>query len=103
MAQLYDHIRKAPVTKSDKTEKGQVDAAFARAARIVEADYEWPFQSHASMGPGCAVADVRPDGVTVWTGTQKPHFAAQGVAAVSAFLSIKCTPSGSPAQAPMAE
>ena len=80
MAQLYDHIRKAPVTKSDKTEKGQVDAAFARAARIVEADYEWPFQSHASMGPGCAVADVRPDGVTVWTGTQKPHFAAQGVA-----------------------
>jgi len=32
------------------------------------------------MGPGCAVADVRPDGVTVWTGTQKPHFAAQGVA-----------------------
>jgi CO/xanthine dehydrogenase Mo-binding subunit len=80
MAQLYSHIRKAPVTKSDKTEKGQVDAAFARAARIVEADYEWPFQSHASMGPGCAVADVRADGVTVWTGTQKPHFAAQGVA-----------------------
>jgi CO/xanthine dehydrogenase Mo-binding subunit len=32
------------------------------------------------MGPGCAVADVRADGVTVWTGTQKPHFAAQGVA-----------------------
>jgi nicotinate dehydrogenase subunit B len=80
MAQLYNHIRNAPVTKSDKTEKGQVDAAFARAARIVEADYEWPFQSHASMGPGCAVADVRADGVTVWTGTQKPHFAAQGVA-----------------------
>ena len=79
-AQLYDHIRKAPVSKSDKQEKGEVDAAFARAAKIVEADYEWPFQSHASMGPGCAVADVRPDGVTVWTGTQKPHFAAEGVA-----------------------
>src|SRR6266446_4440858 len=77
MAQLYDHIRKAPVTKSDKTEKGQVDAAFARAARIVEADYEWPFQSHASMGPGCAVADVHADGGRVWTGTQKRHFAAQ--------------------------
>ncbi len=29
------------------------------------------------------VADVRADGVTVWTGTQKPHFAAQGVAGVS--------------------
>ena len=80
-AQLYDYIRKAPVTKQDANEKGSVDAAFAKAAKIVEAEYEWPFQSHASMGPGCAVADVKPDGsTTVWTGTQKPHFAAQGVA-----------------------
>jgi CO/xanthine dehydrogenase Mo-binding subunit len=82
MAQLYDHIRKAPVTKGDKQEKGNVEAAFAKAAKVVEAEYEWPFQSHASMGPGSAVADVRADGVTVWTGTQKPHFAAQGVAGV---------------------
>ncbi|HEX5279681.1 MAG TPA: molybdopterin cofactor-binding domain-containing protein [Micropepsaceae bacterium] len=81
-AKLYDHIRQSPVTKSDKTEDGQVDAAFAGAARVVQAEYEWPFQSHASMGPGCALADVRADGVTVWTGTQKPHFAAQGVAGV---------------------
>jgi CO/xanthine dehydrogenase Mo-binding subunit len=81
-AQLYDFIRKAPVTKRDSNEKGAVDAAFAGAAKIVEANYEWPFQSHASMGPGCALADVRADGVTVWTGTQKPHFAAQGVAGV---------------------
>jgi CO/xanthine dehydrogenase Mo-binding subunit len=79
-AQIYDHIRKAPVTKGDKQEKGDIAGAFAKAAKIVEAEYEWPFQSHASMGPGCAVADVRDDGVTVWTGTQKPHFAAQGVA-----------------------
>src|SRR5207249_7856625 len=40
----------------------------------------WPFQSHASMGPACAVADVRADGVTVWTGSQKPHFVQTGVA-----------------------
>jgi CO/xanthine dehydrogenase Mo-binding subunit len=80
-AQLYDYIRKAPVTKADEQKKGDLEAAFAKAAKIVEAEYEWPFQSHASMGPGCALADVRPDGsVTVWTGTQKPHFAAQGVA-----------------------
>jgi CO/xanthine dehydrogenase Mo-binding subunit len=80
--QLYDHIRKAAITKSDKQEAGAVDAAFANAARVVQAEYEWPFQSHASMGPACALADVRADGVTVWTGTQKPHYAAQGVAGV---------------------
>ena len=82
-AQIYDHIRNAPVTRSQATRnKGDVDAAFARAARIVEAEYEWPFQSHASMGGACAVADVRADGVTCWTGTQKPHYSAEGVAAL---------------------
>jgi len=49
---------------------------------VIEAEYEWPFQSHASMGPACAVADVRADGVTVWTGSQKPHFVRDGVAAM---------------------
>src|SRR5467141_436084 len=81
MAELYDHIRKAPVVKrEDSVKKGDVDGAFKSAARIVEAEYEWPFQSHASMGPACAVADVRADGVTVWTGSQKPHFVQTGVA-----------------------
>ena len=51
-----------------------------RSAKVLSAEYQWPFQSHASMGPACAVADVRADGATVWSGTQKPHFAAQGVA-----------------------
>src|SRR2546422_9221338 len=79
MAELYDHIRKAPVVKrEDSVKKGDVEGAFKTAARMVEAEYEWPFQSHASMGPACAVADVRADGATVWTGSQKPHFVQTG-------------------------
>jgi CO/xanthine dehydrogenase Mo-binding subunit len=78
---IYDHIRKAPVTtRKVEVDEGAIDAALAGAARIVEAEYEWPFQSHASMGPACALADVRDDGVTVWTGSQKPHFVRDGVA-----------------------
>src|SRR5882672_9170269 len=74
-AALYDHIRKAPARKREESKHiGNVDDAFRSAARIVEAEYEWPFQSHASMGPACAVADVRADGVTVWSGSQKPHY-----------------------------
>src|SRR5258705_3915253 len=81
MAELYDHIRKAPVVKrEDPVKKGDVEGVFKTAARVVEAQYEWPFQSHASMGPACAVADVRSDGATVWTGSQKPHFVQTGVA-----------------------
>src|SRR5207247_714333 len=65
MAEIYDHIRKAPVVKrEDAVKKGDVDGVFKTAAKVVEAEYEWPFQSHASMGPACAVADVSADGGT---------------------------------------
>jgi nicotinate dehydrogenase subunit B len=80
-ATLYDHIRKAPVRhRKVEKENGNVDDAFRNAARVVEAEYEWPFQSHACMGPGCGVVDVRPDKVTVWTGSPKSHFCRDGVA-----------------------
>jgi CO/xanthine dehydrogenase Mo-binding subunit len=81
---LYDWIRSAPVEKREVlTDSGTIDEAMADAAQVLEAWYEWPFQSHASLGPGCAVADVRSNGATIWTGTQKPHFAAQGIAAIT--------------------
>jgi nicotinate dehydrogenase subunit B len=83
MAALYDHIRQAPVTKREvPVATGEIDPAFAGAARVIEAEYEWPFQSHASMGPACAVVDARADGATLWTGSQKPHFARDGVARI---------------------
>jgi len=79
---LYDHLRAAPVVKRQvEVETGAVDAVFTGGGRIVAAEYEWPFQSHASMGPACAVADVRDGEATVWTGSQKPHFTRDGVAA----------------------
>jgi CO/xanthine dehydrogenase Mo-binding subunit len=81
MEKLHDHIRQATVTgRQVPVNKGDVDGALKAAQRVVEAEYEWPFQSHASMGPACAVADVRADQATVWTGSQKPHFARDGVA-----------------------
>ena len=82
MDQLHEHIRGAKVVKREEpVKKGDLAAAFsAPGVRIVEAQYEWPFQSHASMGPGCAVADAKADRCTVWTGSQKPHFVRDGVA-----------------------
>jgi CO/xanthine dehydrogenase Mo-binding subunit len=35
--------------------------------------FYWPVQSHGSMGPSCAVADVRADHATVWTASQATH------------------------------
>ena len=81
MGKLYDHVRAAKVTKrAEEVKRGDVAAVFAKASKIVEAEYEWPFQSHASMGPACAVVDAKADRCTVWTGSQKPHFVRDGVA-----------------------
>jgi len=81
---LYDHIRSASVRKRqvEGKETGNVDEAFKMATRVVAAEYEWPFQSHASMGPGCGVVAIEGDKVTVWTGSPKPHFCRDGVAAI---------------------
>ncbi len=79
---LYEHIRSAPVRKREigGKETGNVDEAFATAARVIAAEYEWPFQSHACMGPACAVVEIENGNVTCWTGSQKPHFVRDGIA-----------------------
>ncbi|MDQ6618921.1 MAG: molybdopterin-dependent oxidoreductase [Pseudomonadota bacterium] len=72
---LYAQLRseKPKVSEVAKGGSGDVEAALKGASAVVEADYEYPFQSHASMGPGCAVADVKGSEVRVWSGGQKPY------------------------------
>ena len=81
-ADVYAHMRSAkPKATRQLTAQGDVSAVLAQAAKKVEASYEWPFQAHATMGPGCAVADVQSGGLTtVWTGAQKPHALQKGLA-----------------------
>jgi nicotinate dehydrogenase subunit B len=72
-SEVFDYLKN---TKSFKdlvvTNKGNPDAAFSQAQKKYEATYYWPFQLHGMMGPPCALADVRGDKATIWTGTQGP-------------------------------
>lgn len=79
---LYAHMRAAqPKSTRNTAKRGDAAAAIARASKRVDASYAYPFHSHATMGPGCAVADVQMDGIsTVWCGAQKPHQAQRGYA-----------------------
>jgi nicotinate dehydrogenase subunit B len=78
---LYDHIRAAkPAAEKMVKEIEGIEAVFAGAAKTIQVEYEWPLQSHASMGPACALAEVKDDTATVYTGSAKPHYTAQGVA-----------------------
>ena len=49
---------------------GELEEAWNAAAKKLSATYFWPCQSHASLGPSCAVAAVRDDRTTIWTSSQ---------------------------------
>lgn len=76
--QLIDTVsRPAKVVRNH----GDVDAAFAKGGKAIEATYSTPMLAHASMEPPVAVADFRNGKVEVWTPTQDPQAAQDTVAA----------------------
>ncbi|TAJ79130.1 xanthine dehydrogenase family protein molybdopterin-binding subunit [bacterium] len=79
--ELYAYLKN---TKSFRDQvavnKGNPDSAISQASKTFEATYRWPFQLHGMIGPSCAVADVRRDKATIWTGTQGPFRTRKAVA-----------------------
>src|SRR3546814_15021693 len=53
-------------------QEGDAAAAMAGAARVLEADYEFPYLAHAPMEPLDCVAQLGDDGCDLWTGSQIP-------------------------------
>jgi CO/xanthine dehydrogenase Mo-binding subunit len=52
------------------TRNGDVEDALNLAVTTLESTYKFPSQAHASMGPSCAVADVREDSAIIWSPSQ---------------------------------
>jgi nicotinate dehydrogenase subunit B len=79
---LYQHMRSAaPKVTKETVKKGDAAGLLASATKKLQSSYETPYQSHATMGPGCAVADIHTDGLsTIWSGGQKPHALQKGFA-----------------------
>ncbi|HEY2458352.1 MAG TPA: molybdopterin cofactor-binding domain-containing protein [Candidatus Acidoferrum sp.] len=61
-------------------ENGNVDEAFAKGGKIIEASYYAPMLAHASMEPPAALAIYRDGKVEAWAATQNPQGAAEAVA-----------------------
>ena len=61
-------------------ESGNVDEAFAKGGKIVEAEYYVPLLAHASMEPPAALAVYRDGKAEVWAATQGPQGARDAVA-----------------------
>jgi len=71
---LESWTRSAAVDREqDVVNRGDAARAIGGAAKTFAATYFWPYQSHASLGPSCAVADIKGDGGTVWSSSQGTH------------------------------
>src|ERR1041385_355197 len=69
---------------------GDAAAAFAGAAKKIEAVYEAPYLSHAPMEPLNATVQVRPDGCDIWVASQIQSLAQQTAAMVTGLPAEKC-------------
>ena len=69
---------------------GDAAAAFAGAAKKVEAVYEAPYLSHAPMEPLNATVQVRPDGCDIWVASQIQSLAQQTAAMITGLPAEKC-------------
>src|SRR5271154_743689 len=62
-------------------ELGNVDAAFAKGGKIIEAEYYAPLLAHASMEPPAALAVYKDGKVEAWAPVQNPQGARDAIAA----------------------
>ncbi|MDR6663193.1 isoquinoline 1-oxidoreductase beta subunit [Tardiphaga robiniae] len=69
---------------------GDVKAAFAGAAKTVEAVYAYPYQNHATMEPMNATVLYTPEKCEVWTGTQNGEAVFAAAVEASGLPSDKC-------------
>jgi nicotinate dehydrogenase subunit B len=73
-AELAASLRADPnLTDETLVNKGTPAAQSPDGAKTLKASYFWPMQSHGSIGPSCAVADVTADAATIWTASQGTH------------------------------
>ena len=71
---IYKYIRTAtPTSSSEPNVVGNPDTAFAGAATVVEAEYEFPFQGHTSIGPAHAMADPSNGQMTIYSNDMKAY------------------------------
>ena len=80
--ELFMYMRGAtPTSSQGPNVVGNPDAALAGAARVVEADYDVPFQGHTAIAPAHATADPSNGQMTIYSNDMKSYGLRNGVAA----------------------
>jgi nicotinate dehydrogenase subunit B len=83
-ATVFQTWRGLPVAKEDVTQTvGDARMALEGSATRLKATYDFAVQTHATIGPACAVADFQDGKLTVWTSSQATHSMQHELAAIT--------------------
>jgi CO/xanthine dehydrogenase Mo-binding subunit len=78
---LFHYIRDAKPTSSSKPiVVGDPETAFADAAKVIEADYDIPYQGHTAFSGAHALADPSNGEMTIYSNDMKSYGMRRGVA-----------------------
>ncbi len=78
---LFNYIRSAtPTSAFNPVVVGDPDTAFKGAAKVIEAEYEVPFQGHTAISPAHATADPSNGQMTIYSNDMKSYGMRTGVA-----------------------
>ncbi len=70
---FFEHLQQQPSHDALSVDSGDLGTQLAAASSVLRARYTYPYQMHGSVGASCAVADVKPDGATIWSATQSAY------------------------------
>ncbi len=83
---LFEHIRATKVSKEDVTSNvGDAAAALGQGAKRLKATYDFAIHTHGSIGPSCAVAEIKDGKLTCWSASQATHNLRKQLAAMTAM------------------
>jgi CO/xanthine dehydrogenase Mo-binding subunit len=78
---LFAYLRATtPSSTGQPSTVGDVNAALAGATKVIEAEYDVPFQGHTAFGPAHAMADPSNDQLTIYSNDMKSYGLRNGVA-----------------------
>lgn len=82
-SKLWEHVRATKVNKDDVTSNvGNAEPALEQAAKRLNATYNFAIHTHGSIGPSCAVAEIKDGKLTCWSSSQGTHDLRQQLAAM---------------------
>jgi nicotinate dehydrogenase subunit B len=71
---LWDHVRNTKVVKDEVTSNvGDAAVALGQGVKRLKATYDFAIHTHGSIGPSCAVVDIKDGQLTCWTASQATH------------------------------